>query len=491
MEKEVLDYWFGNENVWFDSTSLDDIFITATFYKYMFDFEVTLDLFEKSNEKILATVIFNDQLKRHFKRVNKNDIIDNSLLVSLIRKLDYTFFCSFEPKENIFLLLPLRHTFNKSDTQFCKNIIEKLINYHGLNNYYKKFLFHTIKQLSTFNNITLQCFNKYIPEFFLKQYLVTNNNNNHLYNFDSSKLKETNIYKSVVNFVKENNFKNILVSLSGGVDSLLLLGCLHTLKTTLNTFNLEAIHINYNNSFFKSKLEKEFCIRWCEYHSIKLHIRDINEIYRTDSSIRDIYEDVTKYIRFNSYSQTFIKDVFLGHNKTDCIENIFTNIKKGTKYEDLFGMKKSCEVNKIFIHRPFLNFLKKDIIKTSQLISLNHTQNSTPKWSDRGKIRKFVEDNNYEEGLINIRNLISETYIEIEKIVQSIKIEKNSEFIIIDNYIGVYSLEVWKKIFNSLSLNYSQKSIKNFVLNKNKIKRFSIGKEIIDINEEYVRINFG
>ena len=57
---------------------------------------------------------------------------------------------------------------------------------------------------------------------------------------------------------------------------------------------------------------------------------------------RDIYEDITKKIRFDMYKKICEKHncvIALGHNKDDCIENIFANIAKQQKMIILKGMK--------------------------------------------------------------------------------------------------------------------------------------------------------
>ena len=62
----------------------------------------------------------------------------------------------------------------------------------------------------------------------------------------------------IADFCKKLSNKKVLVSLSGGVDSMVLITILHWLD-----YDVVAGHINYNNRSKKHQIEQEFLENWC------------------------------------------------------------------------------------------------------------------------------------------------------------------------------------------------------------------------------------
>ena len=133
----------------------------------------------------------------------------------------------------------------------------------------------------------------------------------------------------IADFCKKLSNKKVLVSLSGGVDSMVLITILHWLD-----YDVVAGHINYNNRS-ETSIEQEFLEQWCEYNGIKLYIKNINEIKRATTKRSD-YETITKNMRLDFYKEIITKEnidyVLLAHHKDDIIENVFANICRGRNY---------------------------------------------------------------------------------------------------------------------------------------------------------------
>ena len=131
---------------------------------------------------------------------------------------------------------------------------------------------------------------------------------------------------------------------------MVLVTILGNIKDLLN-LNISAFHINYGNRK-TSIYETELCIRWCNMLEIPIYVRTINEIKRSRDKDRDIYEEITKIIRFHCY-ELLGHTVFLGHNKDDKTENILANIIKQQNFDNLYGMVEHYQ-DIVPIGRPLL-----------------------------------------------------------------------------------------------------------------------------------------
>ena len=214
-------------------------------------------------------------------------------------------------------------------------------------------------------------------------------------------------------FLKVNgleNCKTFIVSLSGGVDSMVLLSILikiniERIKNKLSEFKLIALHINYNLRS-ESIYEKTFLEKFCKKWNIIFHNKEINvnnsllNNNRTSITVdgkvlkRQKFEELTKEIRFEFYRNICKKydgyGVFLGHHMDDIIENIFTNSLKGHNIMDLEVIKSISNNKGIKILRPFLELNKQDILKYASDFKIPYFKDTTPKWSRRGKMRNEI-----------------------------------------------------------------------------------------------------
>lgn len=200
---------------------------------------------------------------------------------------------------------------------------------------------------------------------------------------------------SVVNrFGKRNTYDKICVSLSGGVDSMVLITALSKYRDetrhykTVKQFELTAVHINYNNRETCDE-EVRFVQWYCELIGVPLTIRHITEMTRARDDTRHEYETFTKKIRYEEYEKQCCP-ILLGHNYEDTIENILANVASRKKYENLKGMQPLTIQGNVIVMRPLLNVSKIDIYAYAEEHGIPHLPDSTPEWSRRGKLRDHV-----------------------------------------------------------------------------------------------------
>ena len=293
-------------------------------------------------------------------------------------------------------------------------------------------------------------------------------------------IMDEDIMKTISEFCKQLDNKKILVSLSGGVDSMVLITILHWLD-----FPIIAAHINYNNRD-ETKIEQEFLEQWCKYNGIKLYIKNINDIKRSTTKRSD-YETITKNMRLDFYKEIITNEnidyVLLAHHKDDIIENVFANICRGRNYLDLAVIREHTTISSIKIGRPMINYYKTAIYEFAHKYQVPYFLDTTPKWSVRGKYRNIIspaiEDaftQNVKENLLCISDQADQwnTLIEkeimrpfIEKVKFNINDYSKSIEFNIEKYID-YPLAFWNVVLMNLFNQFgskapSKKSIQTFI----------------------------
>lgn len=484
---DLLHYWFSNKKNWFNCDTSFDIEIIKL-YGDLINYDMLIkqkDIIINTNSndyiKILETILICDQLTRHKYRNNKSELqrydnISFELSNYVINKTELL--NMYNPYEKCFALMPLRHSNtiknNSELLDIIKDIRMKTPDITIYNRFYRATLLRlgklknniSITNKSDINNdISINQINTILDK---RSHLLEEVSNTKILLEDIEKL--TDGYIDIINKLEN---KNYTISISGGVDSMLATFIMSLLKDKYN-LKLNAIHINYNNRD-TSYLEAELCIRWCKILNIDIYVRKIDEIKRQRDKDRDIYEDVTRFIRLNIY-ELAKSNIILGHNKDDAIENIFSNIIKSKNYENLYGMEK-IQKN---ICRPMLNITKKEIYEYAKQFKIPYVYDSTPSWSERGKKRDILFPflNNFDSRLIDGMYNLSQHILDMNSVYDDyidncINYECEKEDKKNNNIISVIKtknkkynlwLSLLSKICKHFELAYvSHKSIKNFI----------------------------
>lgn len=241
---------------------------------------------------------------------------------------------------------------------------------------------------------------------------------------DMSDAKNHPIVKTVKNFLNargircknENNATGtgyirdtpIIVSLSGGVDSMVIASVLSYLRKECGYHHLylAAVHIDYGNrpeSSAEANFVQEYALNYI--HFDKCIVRRIDEVTRGETK-RDEYEKVSRNVRYDLYKSTRAEciencsknhpngdhlienvGVMLGHHRGDLVENVISNSNKGCGPLDLSGMTDVSSNDGVTIYRPLLPLDKDDVYDYSHKYGVPYFKDTTPHWSTRGKLR--------------------------------------------------------------------------------------------------------
>jgi len=511
--------WFDNKDWWFSNNNKVDVYLCDKYFGYINSTFIIYNEYSNiyniyNNKIIIGCIILLDQITRHYKRVYDNNIDVFKYSQKAIKfsnlLLNYNDYTTFTIDELNFIYLPYRHvkdidkiyeiinnyiilydTRNDIERAKCKRYISATLNniYKDINILSMKIKIHVIKWKDINKNILDPIYNNNA---------ISTTHDNLIY---------TNMLEQIEK-LKDNS--SIVVSLSGGVDSIVALYvCKYIKDNTKKIKNITAVHINYNNRKTSSD-ELNFVNYYCNKLGIKLYFRIIKEISRNScmhNGLRNLYEDITKNIRYDMYKLNINNDntyILLGHNKDDCFENILTNISNKSNYNNLSGMEILKEIDGINMWRPFFNIEKKYIISYAIANKIPFLYDSTPKWSVRGKIRDIIkpaliklknndeqEDNSIIEAFFDLKEYISDTQNIINDLIinnLTSKLEYNKN---LNQYKALFSkkellslryISICEMFLKNLKIKCSCKAIKDFtkyISNYKKERSFVLSKSCI------------
>ena len=281
------------------------------------------------------------------------------------------------------------------------------------------------------------------------------------------------LYSSIIEFIKKYNITNILISLSGGVDSMVLLEIIETIKKVdMSDLSIYCCHLNYNNRE-ESQDEREFLKAYCMLKEIEIDYIDIN--FKRGDIKRNIYEKETRKIRYDYYKQICDKyncdGVFLAHHKDDICENIFNNIMRGSReLTDLTVIKERNNILGTEIFRPMLDHFKENVLDIANNCNVPYFLDTTPDWSCRGKMRRNIfpacEDcytNNYKSSLLKLGKESDDVeYILHKYLIENIlnKIEINDNSFILPNEPILQEEYILKIVLRKMCHKYSIETMK-------------------------------
>jgi tRNA(Ile)-lysidine synthetase-like protein len=471
---KIFKFWFPNDkynNFWFDGSC--DEYISKEFSDILKMAENNeLSSWEKNINSILGLVILFDQFTRNIYRNNISRTKNDTIAVKLCLKvLENNQELELSINKRIFFLLPLRH---QKKTELLNYVMKKIYIYEKeekeKNNLLEKFKYATLKNYTNLED-TIQEYNNLDKITFLdnKQDILDDNSEIYRNEINEINLEKISKYKSnlinnICEFYKTNKLTNIGVSLSGGVDSMVLLYISKYLEITGKINKVIAVHLEYINRE-ESKYESEYLLNWCKFYNIPIIIRKIDHLGRDDLD-RNFYEEETRKIRFNLYKYIMKKynteGIGLGHHYGDLGENVLMNIFNGRDILDLCVMQDISSQEQVLLLRPMLKNPKKDIIDFAHLFHIPYTKDTTPDWSCRGVLRRKIFPNLVNQYGLSIYlslekigekskqwNEIFNTFI-LKPIINKIKFYKYGASLEISEDFLILPEIIWSKIFIEL-----------------------------------------
>ena len=313
--KDILEFWFGGEvetnytTKWFPSGKKQkcmDEEIKREFGDTLKNVLEAKDLssWTSNPRDTLALIVLLDQFSRHIYRGQRDSApqlkSDSLALCHADEAIRKGWIRGYSSPELVFALMPLRHTPTSERLhkvlKICDSRIESSLTYLDLLKKFRKTSFLRLQHLE----------GKSGPE-------DGDILEHHEFDADETNVLKNDLVKCMHEYLlrklnrdvekegkeeeKEDNNATMstLVSLSGGVDSMVISKILVILRdrvwnrsdNMLPSLQVHCVHIDYANRSESSE-EANFVKRWCEKHDMKFHIRRIDE-YTRGVTNRDVY----------------------------------------------------------------------------------------------------------------------------------------------------------------------------------------------------------
>ena len=203
------------------------------------------------------------------------------------------------------------------------------------------------------------------------------------------------VYNDIINdffdagIIKKGD--NLIVALSGGIDSMCLLDIFYKLKPEFG-YRLYAIHVHHGIRGIEADRDLNFVKKYCESLKVKLFLSYVNAPELSLKKKISI-EEAARVLRYDAFEQIYksFKDkkntyILVAHHEQDQVETIIHNMIRGTGVKGLGGMKQVSG----YILRPLL-YTSKDLINDYvKLYNIPYVEDSTN--SDKKYTRNYIRD---------------------------------------------------------------------------------------------------
>lgn len=186
----------------------------------------------------------------------------------------------------------------------------------------------------------------------------------------------------------------VLVGLSGGKDSLILLDALAERRNGIPfNYQLEALHIATSNNIYEADVE--FMRELCQSHNIPFRVKTIEIDLFRDPKMSTCFvcswnrrTELFKYVNRNGFNK-----LAFGHHMNDAVETLLMNMSFNGEISSM-PIKKQMFQGKFQIIRPMLEIEEKDLIKYAKLKDFFRQKKECQfaKVSQREFVRDFIHN---------------------------------------------------------------------------------------------------
>lgn len=291
--------------------------------------------------------------------------------------------------------------------------------------------------------------------------------------------------------------KNVVIGVSCGVDSMVLLNLLEKVSENYK-FNIVVAHVNHKRRA-ESEEEEAYIRTFCD-GKYKLYVKEMTYDTDYDTSFQDYARKERLKFFFDVMDKENASILFLAHHLNDDIETSIMHFIRGGSLNSISGLKMETRIKDKIILRPLINVLKDDLYKYAYDNNIKFFEDKTNFEDDytRNRIRHKIvaelfrenpsfKDNflSYKEKLSYASSLIND--IRDKYIKEYIKKEDNLISFNIDNFNKLDSIIQDEVLFEILKkYNFSKANINELkkLINSNKKNLVTNYKDICLLKED-------
>ncbi len=159
-------------------------------------------------------------------------------------------------------------------------------------------------------------------------------------------------------FIKRVQGQKILLAVSGGADSMVLLDIVRKANEFVE-FDFAVIHVNHNLRGKESDLDAMLVENYCKKHNVLCTIKNVNVMkYKNQEklTLEESARNLRHKVIFDHVSANKFDYVVFAHNAGDQAETVLMHIARGSGLSGACGIKETSKVL-----RPLIGISKKDI----------------------------------------------------------------------------------------------------------------------------------
>jgi len=273
------------------------------------------------------------------------------------------------------------------------------------------------------------------------------------------------------NLVQKND--SLLLAVSGGIDSMVLLDILNKMKVKLN-LKLYIAHVDHQTRN-SSKDDRDFVLEQAQDLGVEVFLESL-QLQETEN-----FHDYAHKARYDFFykiaKENQIKKIVLAHNSNDLAETILMRITRGSSFEGYRGILEDTYYKDIRVIRPMLKMSRNDI-EVYQQANLIPYQNDPSNASDdytrnrfRHHLMPLLEEENpkYLEKInqFSFYQTLSYKMIEQETMnyLSKININENTSIDLVNfkELPKIIKIEAIKRIVNEITENSLELSLTNIL----------------------------
>ena len=167
-------------------------------------------------------------------------------------------------------------------------------------------------------------------------------------------LREKVLTETFMRHLEDQKIKRLVVGLSGGVDSVVLLDIVSQIKEV----SVSAVHVNHHLHSRSDDYEK-FCVALGEKYLFEVSCQSVAV------SAHGSLEAKAREARYNVFEQHLVEGdlLLLAHHSDDQVETVLFRLFRGSRVSGLEGMPATRAIGKAALYRPMLGITRSDIEK--------------------------------------------------------------------------------------------------------------------------------